>query len=90
MAYVTVSNGASGQILGYDSSNASNVTINLQPDNLKTSVQALTAALAMAKNMATAFGIDVTDTTTTASSTTSATSGTTTTSGSTTGGNTAT
>lgn len=74
MAYVTVTNGAAGQIMGYDTNNTSNVTINLSPDNLKTTVTSLEAALSMAKTMANAFGVNLTAAT---PATSSATSGTT-------------
>lgn len=73
MAYVTVTNGSAGQIMGFDTNNTSNVTVNLSPDNLKTTVISLEAALSMAKTMATAFGVSLTTTT----PATSATSGTT-------------
>lgn len=81
MAYVTVTNGAAGQIMGYDTNNTSNVTVNLSPDNLKTTVTSLEAALKMAKTMATAFGVDVSDTTASATSGTTSSGATTNTSG---------
>lgn len=74
MAYVTVTNGSAGQIMGFDTNNSSNVTVNLSPDNLKTTVISLEAALSMAKTMATAFGVSLTTTT---PATSSAASGTT-------------
>lgn len=75
MAYVTVTNGSAGQIMGFDTNNSSNVTVNLSPDNLKTTVISLEAALSMAKTMAAAFGVKLT-TTTPATSATSATAST--------------
>lgn len=74
MAYVTVTNGSAGQIMGFDTDNTSNVTINLSPDNLKTTVISLEAAFSMAKTMAAAFDVKLT---TTIPATSSATSGTT-------------
>lgn len=79
MAYVTVTNGAAGQIMGFDTNNSSNVTVNLSPDNLKTTVIALEAALSMAKTMAAAFGVKVTDPTTSVSTSVTSTSASTTT-----------
>lgn len=58
MAYLTVTNGAVGQTFGYDSNNSSNLTINLIPDNIKVTVQTLKAGLAVAEQMAAAFGIN--------------------------------
>ena len=83
MAYLTLTNGSTGQIFGYDSNNASNLTINLVPANIKITVQTIEAALKVAQQMATAFGVDTSDTsstttTTSSSDTSSSTSGTTT------------
>ena len=88
MAYVTVTNSSYGQILGYDTRNTNNVTINLTPENLEVAVSALEGALAMAKTMQKAFG--GTETTPAASSANATSSGATaTTSGTVTSGGTA-
>lgn len=84
MAYITLTNGAK-QIFGFDSANASNLTISITPDDIKTTVQTLEAGLKVAQQMATAFGIDTSASSSTGSSSSStASSGTT--SGSTTSG----
>lgn len=87
MAYVTVTNSSYGQILGYDTQNTNNVTINLTPENLEVAVSALEGALTMAKTMQKAFG--GTETTPAASSAGTSSGTTATTSGTVTSGGTA-